>query len=218
MIRNLNNKGLTAIEVLVCFALISVIVISMLNVVNNYKDKQSLESYKTSITTYKTTLTKVIYDDIILNGGIINSSSAQLAGANIEDTSEAYNSNYFTYQLSLTYKNGNNATIIVHSNTRCFNGEVANQDCADTTDDDIDYENSEYYVEFTPSTGENDKEKFSLPSIYYLKFNEVFVDNKANTNFINIHIGLWHPDFGTKYDALNIITPNVAIYSGMLGQ
>ena len=42
-IKKLNNKGLTAIEILVCFSIISVLVISMLNIVNNYKTKQDNE-------------------------------------------------------------------------------------------------------------------------------------------------------------------------------
>ena len=67
----LNNNGMTLIEVIVCFFLVVIIVLSMLKVVNNYKDKQDIESYKNSIFTYKNTLTKTIWNDIIKHQGIM---------------------------------------------------------------------------------------------------------------------------------------------------
>ena len=52
--KKLNNKGMTLIEIIVCFVIVVVIVLSMLKVVNNYKDKQDIESYKSAIfTSYK---------------------------------------------------------------------------------------------------------------------------------------------------------------------
>ena len=69
--KKLNNKGMTLIEIIVCFVIVVVIVLSMLKVVNNYKDKQDIESYKSAIFTYKNTLTKTVWDDIIKHQGIV---------------------------------------------------------------------------------------------------------------------------------------------------
>ena len=222
--KKLNNKGLTAIEVLVCFTIVSIIVISMLNVVNNYKDKQTTESYKTSITTYKNTLTKIINKDIINNKGVISASSTQVNGDTTINIDEVNKNNYFVYTLNLKYRTGKTATIEVHNESKCLkykrdgNGkkvvEANNLDCTENGASDIDYDNSKYYVKFIDSN--SNEEKFSLPKIYYLQFNDPDADLK-DTNFIEIHIGLWHPDLGTKYDALNIITPDVSKYPGMLG-
>ena len=76
----------------------------------------------------------------------------------------------------------------------------------------IDYENSEYYISFIDS--ENVTDKFDLPKIYQLKYNDIRVDEEKGIFYIKI--GLWHSDFGEKYDALNIITPNIIQYPGML--
>ena len=49
--RTLNNKGMTLIEIIVCFVIVVVIVLSMFKVVNNYKDKQdSFFDYYNSFT------------------------------------------------------------------------------------------------------------------------------------------------------------------------
>ncbi len=69
--KTLNQKGLTTIELLVCFVLISILSVSMYETVTNYKEKQQIESMKTEITTYKNLLTKEIQDNIIQNQKIV---------------------------------------------------------------------------------------------------------------------------------------------------
>ena len=61
--KNLNNKGMTAVEILVCFILVIVITVSMYTTVATYKNKQQIESFKEKIYTYKNLLTKEINDD-----------------------------------------------------------------------------------------------------------------------------------------------------------
>ncbi len=65
MIKKLNNKGLTSIEVLISFIIVTAITISLFDTVTSYKTKQQIESYKSTITGYKNSITKLIYDDII---------------------------------------------------------------------------------------------------------------------------------------------------------
>ena len=60
---DLNNKGMSAVEVLITFTLIAIISISLLNVVMAYKDREDTESYKQEIITYKNNITKLLQDD-----------------------------------------------------------------------------------------------------------------------------------------------------------
>lgn len=64
----LNNKGISIIEIVFTFALIMVIVISMLTVVFNYREKANLSLEKLKMDTFKNTLTREIQDDILDKG------------------------------------------------------------------------------------------------------------------------------------------------------
>lgn len=76
----LNNKGMTAVEILVCMVLVVVITVSMYTSVSSYKNKQQIESFKEKIMTYKNLITKEINDDLIKDG---------LISAEITDFTEA---------------------------------------------------------------------------------------------------------------------------------
>ena len=58
-----DNKGLSAVEVIITFTLVATISISLLNVVMTYKDREETESYKQEIISYKNEITKLIEDD-----------------------------------------------------------------------------------------------------------------------------------------------------------
>lgn len=190
--KRLNNRGITSIEVLLCFVIASGIVISMFKVIDAYKDRADLESYKSTITTYKNTLTKTIEDAIISNKGISNAEA-------IENNDE--------YLINLTFKTGKEIKMKVVKKTYCTaTGKIC--DSSSKTDDELDYDKSSFYVEF-------DGEKISLPKVYALQFNEVYLKNEDG--FVTLHIGLHHPDLGNKYDALNIISPLVSTYPNALG-
>lgn len=65
MIKKINNKGFTTVEVVVSFALVVVILASMTAMVVNYRDKVTDEEVKTQLIDFKNTITKVVYDDIV---------------------------------------------------------------------------------------------------------------------------------------------------------
>lgn len=220
----LNDKGLTAIEILLCFVLVSIIVISMMSVVTNYKNREEIESTKNNIITYKNTITKAIYDDIIKNKGITK--------ATITETGNNSNDYELEKQITLTYKNSTSSVIKIHAYSKCYNVErkngksekTYNQACNEENSSNIDENNSEYYIDFKKAK-DSAPERFSLTKIGGLKFNDISVEDRTSTdgtltnatNFISIHIGLIQTDLGTKYDILNIVTPNVDIYKGALG-
>lgn len=167
MDKKLNNKGLTIIEVLVCFSIVSVIVIGMLKTVTNYKDKQDVESYKNEIITYKNMVTEEIMSDIIAGGGI-------------RDIQESNDDNTFTFYLNIVNKNDNNSTAL-----RTL-----------TVGDN--------YIEYKASTSLYD-EKFEIPKISNLKFNEVRFE--YDDDFVILFIDFMHPDLGNVYNALNSVIP-----------
>lgn len=221
-----NNKGLTVIEILLCFVLASVIIVSMMNILSVYKEKQEKESYKNTIRTYKNTLTKAINEDILENGGVVNA---------IGPTDVKKDENGFDIETKITleYKEENRRSIItIHSKSRCYNTKRSengktekeyNQACTTENASNLDYKNSEYYIEFVTNTsGQDVVEKFPLKKIYNLKFNDIRVTNKIGenvtnaTNFVIIHVGLLQTDLGTKYDVLNITTPNVSVYTKVI--
>ena len=67
-LKKLNNRGMTAVEILVCFVLMSILAVSMYSSIASYKNKQSIESAKEKIFTYKNLLTKEVQDDLIKKG------------------------------------------------------------------------------------------------------------------------------------------------------
>ena len=64
----LNNKGMSIIEIVLSFSLIMVMVVSMLTVVVNYRNKVQLSIKKLRMDTFKNTLTQDIQNDILTLG------------------------------------------------------------------------------------------------------------------------------------------------------
>lgn len=64
MLKRMNNKGFTVVEIVVSFALVVVVLGSMTALVVNYRDRVTDEEVITQIIDFKNTITKVVYDDI----------------------------------------------------------------------------------------------------------------------------------------------------------
>ena len=63
--KKINNHGMTAIEMLVSFIIVSAIVVGLFDVVMNYRNKQQIESIYNSVVAYSNSLQKTIQDDLI---------------------------------------------------------------------------------------------------------------------------------------------------------
>ncbi len=63
--KRLNNYGMTAVEMLVSFVIVVVIVVGMFDVIMNYKNKQQIESIENSVIAYSNSLQKTIQDDMV---------------------------------------------------------------------------------------------------------------------------------------------------------
>ena len=66
--KKLNNKGITTVEVLICFVLVVIITSSIYVTISSFNEKKTLEGYKEKIINYKNLLTKDIQDDFIKIG------------------------------------------------------------------------------------------------------------------------------------------------------
>jgi len=66
--KKLNNKGVTIVEILVVFILVSVITISMYQTILTFKEKKDIEEMKEEILTYKNLVTQDIQSDLTKKG------------------------------------------------------------------------------------------------------------------------------------------------------
>lgn len=65
--KKLNNKGITTVEIIVCFIIVIVLVVTMYSTVSSYRNKQILESQKEKLITYINTYTKTVQDELASN-------------------------------------------------------------------------------------------------------------------------------------------------------
>lgn len=63
----MNDKGFTTIELIVTIVLVIVIMATITNVTFSYRDRSIYEESVTELVNYKNVLTKIIYDDILID-------------------------------------------------------------------------------------------------------------------------------------------------------
>lgn len=192
MIRKLNNKGLTVVEILVCFSIVVVIVMSMFKVVNNQKAKQEIESTKNSMLTYKNEVTKTIEEDIIDGSGVKSCTIN-------EDTSG--NSN--TYTLDYTLMDDSQRKLIITQYSDCDENSDDTKDIESEDDSGVIDCHKKNHIKFYKD--DKIEDKFEIPDIYTLRFNDVQITNKNSC--LKIYVGFRHNDLGNKYSALDIVIP-----------
>lgn len=98
VMKKLNNRGLSIVEVVVTFAIVMAIISGLLAIIMNYRQKAETSFSELELETLKNTLTKTIQDDI-LNFGI---SEINHGGSCMSSTS----SSRFSACANLVFKNG----------------------------------------------------------------------------------------------------------------
>lgn len=203
MIRKLNNKGMTAIEILVTFLIVAVIVVSLYDGIITLKEKETISSYKLSLVTYRDLLTKDIQDDLIKIG---------LAGAEVSPLGD--NSGY---RVTMTLRDGSKRILEVKQQFGCNAADVIEEDevCTkagigrDTSDHfSISYGPIGDVVEYPlPDLGSEELPNLHSSgshTIFSLRINEVDIST-ANQVF-SLRVTLYHPDLGSKY-SIDIVSP-----------
>lgn len=210
----LNNKGLTAVEILVCFVLMVILVVSMYSTVSTYKNKQNIESDRDKIVAYKNLLTREIQDDLIKKG---------LVDATILNKTEydpgVVTQNFDKYfKISLTFRDGTTKILEVNADyAKDFDScSTAEAPCQNDKDDvlTISYGTeggADYTTYPLPDLGFGyNGNQFSTTcgdegcKIYDFRINNVIVN--TSDNIFSFYVGFYHPDFGTRY-GIDIVCP-----------
>lgn len=207
----LNNRGITTVEVLLCFVLIAVISNSLYTTVSAFNEKRLEEKNRSKLILYTNTLTKTIQDDFIFIG---------LQDAKINKT---VNGGIIINELTCTLNDG--STRILRVKQR-FTKSPSHVDGSTTEDDyfSIEYGASNKIEEYPlPELGEV-KGKYSGDvfepcdasncKIHKdLQINNVLMEvtnedksDSVYSHILKIYIGFYHPELGNKY-AINIVSP-----------
>lgn len=214
-ILKLNNKGLTAVEILVSFILMTIIVVSMYSTVITYKNRQNIESDKDKIVAYKNLLTKEIQDDLVKKG---------LVDAKINDSTSSNTDTKKYYEVWLTFRDGSKKVLRVNvSYARDFGECVDSTEayCLNDKDDilEISYGTDggdDYTTYKLPDlgygyNGNNVATNTTLCSggvegckIYDFRINNVIIN--TDNSIFSFYVGFYHPDLGTRY-GIDIICP-----------
>ncbi len=204
--KKLNNKGITTIEVLICFVLIVIISISMYNTVSIYNERRIIEGYKQEVTSYKNILTKMIQDDFIKIG--LTHATYERKIADSDGT--------VTHVVTCNLKDGTNRQLIIEQRIGYSNYHISgakNQSdkfmirygiySEDPTKSDIiEYpipDLGEIEIPANPSLG------VTKHTVKDLSINNVLISIEDDS-VLSIYIGFYHPELTTRY-AISIVCP-----------
>ncbi|MBP5678927.1 MAG: prepilin-type N-terminal cleavage/methylation domain-containing protein [Bacilli bacterium] len=230
----MNQKGFTTVEVLVCFVIVSVVMMSLFSTISSFNEKKIEESYRARVYEFKNGITNMIQEDIIKRG---------LTFAKVSDNGKTPGDvEGRTYTVDMTFRDGSKRRLIVHQR---FSRTAYRLEGTDRSDD--------FYIEYgTPSEGGSagDMIRYNLPELgenkgYYSTTERAYIpednsgrcyknlartqsttclvsknfqinniainvsneqDPDAESHVLNIYVGFYHPNLGTKY-AINIIAP-----------
>lgn len=196
--KKLNNKGITTVEVLVCFVIVVVITVSMYATISAFNEKKIIEGYKEEIYEYKNTLTKDIQDDFIKIGLTHAKYEKVIVGDKVSHT------------ITCSLKDGTERKLIVEQTLAYSSYHIGGS----TTSDDY------YMIRYGKST---DLIEYPLPDLgsYQNDYNHTVKDlsinnvliNITDDNVLSIYIGFYHPELTTRY-AINIVCPIDYVSSG----
>ena len=189
--KKLNNKGITTVEVIICFVLIVTITTSMFSTVSSFNEKRIIEQYKEEVYTYKNLLTKEIQDDFIKIGITSASYNKSVSGPTTIHT------------INCAMKDGTRRKLII---TQRFAKSQYHPEGSTGVDD--------YYM-IQYGTPENNLLNYPIPElgtsdingrkVKDFSINNVWV-SISDTNVLNIYIGFYHPELTTRY-GIQIICP-----------
>ena len=211
MIR-LNNKGITIVEILVCFLLVTFITTALYASVSSFSNKRSIESVKADLLQYRNDIDKMIEDDLIYKG---------LTNAVV--TEPIKDPNKTKYVVKLSFRDGTTKELVIFSQRAGEYGsniekeEVTDEASCTGYNDDfyIGYgttQTTDDYIRYDlPDVGSSENEdcptnpaKTTFEKIYDLRFNSITVSNADNVLFI--YINFYHPELGNDY-SINIVAP-----------
>ena len=94
----LNKKGITSVELLVCFIIVSTIVVSMYNLILNYRNREQIEEVNNEVVSFANSLQEVIQSDFVM-GHLVNVSNVSNDGYSDTFTFDTPNSYTTTIKI-----------------------------------------------------------------------------------------------------------------------
>ena len=190
----LNNKGLTTIEIILSFVLVSIIAMSLYTIVSSYNQKKNIEEYKLKITNYKNLLTREIQRDLID------------IGLNSVSINQDVVASKMIYTVDMELLDNSNKRLVVEK--QIGKSKLHPGGSASVSDDfKIFYGEATDLIEYElPNLGEYEEEGRTIKN---LSINDVIIDTN-NDNILSIYIGFYHPELGNRY-AIDIVSP-IAYY------
>ena len=235
----LNNRGITTIEVLLCFVLVVIITVSIYATVSSFNNKKILEGYREEIISYKNLLTKDMQDDFIKIG---------VSHARYEVTSETFVDDVEDGDDEQTIANKTSVKTIHTLYCDMMDGTqrklVVEQLFAESQYHYGGSRKRDDYFIIKYGTPESDGTPanmidWDLPDVGHSGYDwdartvcDVDAPNRPSTcrmiqdfninnvminitedNVMAIYIGFYHPEFGNRY-AINIVAPINYVSSG----
>ena len=235
----MNNKGFTTVEVLVCFVIVLVVMMSLFSTISSFNEKKIQESTRARVYEYKNTITNVVQHDIIKRG---------LTYAKIKESPTSPGEKEGKkFTVDLTFRDGVQKQLVVFQR---FTRTAYRIEGAE--------ENDSFYIEYGVPEGNTaglkpDMVRYELPNLgesygYYDTSSNTYVttymkngrcydnpkgegyeltscwtakdfqinniaisitnesDPTAESHVLNVYVGFYHPNLGTKY-AFNIVAP-----------
>ena len=202
--KKLNNKGITTIEVIICFLLVVIIATSMYTTVSAFNERRIIEQYKEEIYSYKNILTKQIQDDFIK----IGITSAKITTPKQTDDPP-------TYTLEVTLRDGTKRRLIIIQQlgySIYHLGGAKNKSDKfmikyGKVGEEIEYpipDLGEFHVD-SAGKRKNCTGGSGCLTIKDLSINNVYL-NVEKDQVLTIYIGFYHPELSTRY-AISIVAP-----------
>lgn len=94
----LNKKGITSVELLVCFIIVSTIVVSMYNLILNYRNREQIEEVNNEVVSFSNNLQGVIQSDFVM-GHLVSVSNVSEDGYSATFTFDTPNSYTTTIKI-----------------------------------------------------------------------------------------------------------------------
>lgn len=200
--RKLNNKGMTTVEILLCFVLVAIITVSMYTTISSYNNKQNLEANKEKIVTYKNLLTREIQSDIIKRG-LIEATFKEDADPGEEDTMTT---------IDMKFRDGSVRQLFILKKAGADHDfDFENEGCSTV----ISSRNDQFSISYGDPTSSGVMEEYPLPDlgdslndcdkvIKDLRINNVYVN--TDNHVLSVYIGLYHPELSTRY-GIDIVAP-----------
>lgn len=199
--RKLNNKGMTLIELLVCFIIVSAIVVSMFNVIMNYTTDEQTEVVRNDITNYKNVITRIIQKDIINNG---------LSSVSLDSFGKNGNNDCYTFTLNFNKAFIENPLSKSKKLTVCTNTTVAdgNYIIYQEVNTGKTLQDSKYPLLDSLSSSSNSSTPlyFSSVDTNLIKKSDSTDMNSEGLAVFMLDIGINHSEIGSDYH-IKIIAP-----------